>query len=122
MKVMKKPSPGNYPVAMIPGQFVDHYQSYSSRELKLFPLNTATSAPPTRGLTTRDLNLGSDGSESDSGSSSSDSSSDSDSDSGSESDAGIKKKSGKSADKNKVVTPVKPEEKPKKRVDEVRPF
>merc|ERR1719347_229554 len=84
MKVMKKPSPGNYPVAMIPGQFVDHYQSYSSRELKLFPLNTATSAPPTKGLTTRDLNLGSDGSESDSGSSSSDSSSDSDSDSDSD--------------------------------------
>jgi len=123
MKVMKKPSPGNYPVAMIPGQFVDHYQSYNSRELKLFPLNTATSAPPTRGLTTRDLNLGSDGSESDSGSSSSDSSSDSESDSGSESDAGMKKKTGKSdKDKIKVVTPVKPEEKPKKRVDEVRPF
>ena len=71
----------------------------------------------------RDLNLGSDGSESDSGSSSSDSSSDSESDSGSESDAGMKKKTGKSdKDKIKVVTPVKPEEKPKKRVDEVRPF
>ena len=27
MKVLKKPSPGNYPVAMIPGQFVDHYRS-----------------------------------------------------------------------------------------------
>ena len=29
MKVLKKPSPGNYPVAMIPGQFVDHYRSVS---------------------------------------------------------------------------------------------
>ena len=77
MRVVKGPGPGNYPVAMIPGQFVEHYKSYSGRELKFFPLSTATSAPPARGLTTRDLGLGSQGSGSDSGSSDSDSDSDS---------------------------------------------
>eukprot|EP00091_Calanus_sinicus_P023182 TRINITY_DN7703_c0_g1_i1.p1 TRINITY_DN7703_c0_g1~~TRINITY_DN7703_c0_g1_i1.p1 ORF type:complete len:143 (-),score=38.11 TRINITY_DN7703_c0_g1_i1:184-573(-) len=90
MKTLARPPPGNYPVAMIPGQFVDCYRSYSSKELKFFPLNSVTSAPPKGGLTTRDLQLGSDGSESDSGSSSSGSSSDSDSDSDSESDAEAK--------------------------------
>merc|ERR1712156_515106 len=71
MKVLKKPSPGNYPVAMIPGQFVDFYRPYSSKELRLFPLNSVTSAPPGKGLTTRNLNLGSEANESDSNSSSS---------------------------------------------------
>ena len=33
MKVLKKPRPGNYPVAMIPGQFVDHYRF---RSLSMF--------------------------------------------------------------------------------------
>jgi len=92
MKVLKKPRPGNYPIAMIPGQFVDHYRPYSSKELRLFPLNTVTSATPDKGITTRELNLGSGGSASDSNSSSSDSSSDSDSDSDSETET---KKSGK---------------------------
>merc|ERR1712012_393362 len=92
MKVLKKPAPGNYPVAMIPGQFVDHYKNYNSKELQFFPLNTSTAPAPARALTSRDLNLGSEGSESDSGSSSSDSSSGSESDSDSESEAQIKKK------------------------------
>ena len=79
---------------MIPGQFVDHYKSYSGKELKMFPLNTATSATPGQGLTTRDLNLGSDGSESESGTSdSSDSSSgESDSESGTDKDTSRHKK------------------------------
>jgi len=130
MKVISRPPPGSYPVAMIPGQFVDSYRSYSSKELKFFPLNSVTSAPPKGGLTTRDLQLGSDGSESDSGSSSSGSSSESDS--GSDSESGNE---GKSSRKNKTKQeekeekpkevkeePVKEEVKPKKKVDEVRPL
>jgi len=117
MKVLKKPAPGSYPVAMIPGQFVDHYKSYSGKELKLFPLNTATSATPGQGLTTRDLNLGSDGSESESGTSdSSDSSSgESDSESGTDKDTTRNKK------KKAIKAVVKPEVKVR-RVDEVRPL
>jgi len=26
MRVLRKPPPGNYPLALIPGQFVDHYK------------------------------------------------------------------------------------------------
>ena len=93
------------------------FRPYSSKELRLFPLNTVTSAPPAKGLTTRDLNLGSEGSESDSASSSSDSSSDSDSDSDSEAEH---KKSQK-AEKPKPQ-PFKVELKPRKKVDEIKPF
>ena len=82
--------------------------------MRLFPLNSVTSAPPGKGLTTRDLNLGSDGSESDSNSSSSDSSSDSDSDSESEAET---KKSVKPR-----AQPMKVELKPRKKVDDVKPF
>jgi len=137
MKTLSRPPPGNYPVAMIPGQFVDCYRSYNSKELKFFPLNSVTSAPPKGGLTTRDLQLGSDGSESDSGSSSSGSSSDSDSDSDSESDAESKtqkaakkiKQKAEKEDKKKEVKDemvkdevMKEEVKPGKKVDEVRPL
>ena len=117
MKVLKKAAPGSYPVAMIPGQFVDHYKSYTGKELKMFPLNTATSATPGQGLTTRDLNLGSDGSESDSGTSdSSDSSSgESDSESGTDKDTSRHKK------KKITKAVVKPEPKIRK-VNEVRPL
>jgi len=133
MKTIARPPPGNYPVAMIPGQFVDCYRSYSSKELKFFPLNSVTSAPPKGGLTTKDLQLGSDGSESDSGSSSSGSSSDSDSGSDSESEGDVKTRSSRK-DKSKkeevkkdevkesTVETVKEEVKPKKKVDEVRPL
>ena len=116
MKVLKKAAPGNFPVAMIPGQFVDHYKAYSSKELQLFPLNTATSAAPSQGLTTRDLNLGSEGSESDSGSSDS-----SDSSSGSDSESGAEKETSRSK-KKPVKQEVKPEVKKIRRVDEVRPL
>ena len=123
MSVVTKPAPGNYPLALIPGQFVDHYKSYSSRQLNMFPLNTAVTAAPPKG----NLSLGSDGSESDSsGSGSSDSSSgDSDSESDSDSDTAAhgtphKKKSSKAA-KPKVESP-KVEAKPLRKVDEVRPF
>ncbi|KAL8608654.1 hypothetical protein ACOMHN_002883 [Nucella lapillus] len=38
--------PSAYPVALIPGQFQDHYCSYTSDELRYFPLNTALYDPP----------------------------------------------------------------------------
>ena len=90
MRIVKKPAPGVYPVAMIPGQFVDSYKSYNARELRHFPLNSVTAPPPPNGLTTKDMQLGSDGDRSDSdNSSSSGSSSGSDSDSESESEAEV---------------------------------
>jgi len=46
MKVFQKAKVGHYPVALIPGQFTDHYQSYTSQELSFLPLNTALRAPP----------------------------------------------------------------------------
>ena len=96
------------------------FRPYSSRELRLFPLNSVTMAPPGKGLTTRDLNLGSEGSEtSDSSSSDSGESSDSDSDSDSE---GEGKKTVK-AEKPKVQPqPMKVELQPRKKVDEVKPL
>ena len=94
------------------------FRPYSSKELRLFPLNTVTSAPPAKGLTTRDLNLGSDGSESDSASSSSDSSSESESDSESEAE----QKKALKAEKPKPPQPFKVELKPRKKVDEIKPF
>ena len=66
MAVLPKPKLGNYPIALIPGQFVDSYKAYNSKELKHFPLNTVMAPPPKPGVTLKDLNLGSDGSESDS--------------------------------------------------------
>ena len=104
MQVVKKPKLGHYPIALIPGQFTDHYQDLSSEQLRYLPLNTALKAPPTNerlcqiGMPKADLAAGgkraksggggggpnakrqhSDGSDSESDSSSSDSSSGSDS-------------------------------------------
>ena len=37
----------NYEIcALLPGQFTDHYQTYSAQELSHLPLNTALKAPP----------------------------------------------------------------------------
>ena len=58
MRVVKRPGPGNYPLAMIPGQFVESFRTYSSRELQVFPLTTVTRDPTSQGLTTRYLGLG----------------------------------------------------------------
>jgi len=134
MQVVQKPKLGNYPVALIPGQFVDYYKSYSSKELKFFPLNTVTAAPPKPGVTLRDMDLGSEGSESDSGSSGSSGSDDSDSDSDSddtETEAADIKKDDGGAVKEEIKPEVKvdgivPAEaaadvKPTVKVDEVRP-
>ena len=46
MKVISKPTLGHYPVALIPGQFTDHYRTYSSNQLKYMPLNTAIKSAP----------------------------------------------------------------------------
>merc|ERR1719150_1334740 len=46
MKVIPKPTLGHYPVALIPGQFTDHYRTYSSNQLKYMPLNTAIKSAP----------------------------------------------------------------------------
>ena len=40
MSVIQKPSGGQYPVAMVTGQFVDHYKAYTSQQLHKFPLST----------------------------------------------------------------------------------
>lgn len=106
MKVLARPKLGNYPIGLIPGQFVDSFKSYSSKELKYFPLNTVMVAPPKPGVTLKDLNLGSEGSESDSDSSSSGSSDDSDS----ESEAEKTTRSGKKLNSVKNETPELKEE------------
>ena len=46
MKVLAKPKVGHYPIALIPGQFTDHYRTYSSNQLKYMPLSTATKTAP----------------------------------------------------------------------------
>ena len=48
MKVLAKPKVGHYPIALIPGQFTDHYRTYSSNQLKYMPLSTATKTAPKR--------------------------------------------------------------------------
>jgi len=130
MAVLQKPKLGNYPVALIPGQFVDSYKAYNSKELNYFPLNTVMTAPPKPGTTLKDLALGSDGSESDSSSGGSSSGSSSGSESESEAEADEKvtrsgrrlrnpspKKEEKKAEE--IVEPKK-EEKPRSLVDEIR--
>ena len=89
---------------MFSGQFVDNFKSYTSKELKYFPLNTVTVPPPKPGVTLRDMDLGSEGSESDSGSSSSGSSYDSDSESDEENAGEDKKVEGDGAKVGQAVT------------------
>ena len=48
MKPIVKPKVGHYPIALIPGQFTDHYQTYSSNQLKYMPLSTALKSAPKR--------------------------------------------------------------------------
>lgn len=40
MTIVQKPPLGNYPVALIPGQFVDFYKAYAPKQLSLLPLNS----------------------------------------------------------------------------------
>ena len=54
MKVLPKRKLGHYPIALIPGQFVDYYEKLTPEQLKYLPLNTALKmAPPNQRL--RDL-------------------------------------------------------------------
>lgn len=40
MKVVPAPKVGHYPVALVPGQFIDYYKEYTPTELNNLPLNT----------------------------------------------------------------------------------
>ncbi|KAF0299759.1 PHD finger protein 10 [Amphibalanus amphitrite] len=51
---------GDYPVAVLPGQFTDYYRRYSSADLKYLPVNTVMGTRPVE-------ELGSDGSDSEMG-------------------------------------------------------
>ncbi len=86
---------GHYPVALIPGQFVDYYKSFTPEQMTYLPLNSATAGPAQAGTRLQDIKsnnkVDSDGesesdSESDSSSGSSGSSSDSDESSSSSSE------------------------------------
>ena len=83
MRVIKPPKVGSYPVALIPGQFVDHYKRFNPEQLAHLPLNTALKEPPQPGVKLADLGSegGKDGraGDDDSSSSSSDDSSSEDS-------------------------------------------
>ena len=114
MKVVKKPKVGAYPVALIPGQFVDHYKTFTPAQLAYLPLNTTLKGPPGPEVTLADL--GSEGNKSeedgedssDSDSSDSDSSSGSDSDSSeSENEAGESRKEGGKKVEEKDAMPLK---------------
>eukprot|EP00095_Tigriopus_kingsejongensis_P008003 maker-scaffold269_size230758-snap-gene-1.32 protein:Tk08003 transcript:maker-scaffold269_size230758-snap-gene-1.32-mRNA-1 annotation:"supporter of activation of yellow protein" len=88
MKVLQKPKLGSYPVALIPGQFVDYYKTLTPEQLAYLPLNTTLRGPPPPQVRLGDI--GSDGKTSDhesssSSASSSDESSSSDDDSDSDS-------------------------------------
>ncbi|CAG9827390.1 unnamed protein product [Diabrotica balteata] len=77
------PHPGNYPVALVPGQFAEFYQEFTPTELNNLPINTMCYNEVTFIPREESDDSSSDGSESDSDSSgSSSSSSDSDSSSG----------------------------------------
>lgn len=40
MKVVPTPKIGHYPVALVPGQFTDHFKEFTPTELNNLPLNT----------------------------------------------------------------------------------
>ncbi|BES92863.1 finger protein [Nesidiocoris tenuis] len=83
---MKKPTPkvGLYPIAVIPGQYCDHYKKYTSNELMYFPINTVIYGPLKPNERQKDGSE--EGSNSDSSSSSSSCSSSGESSSDSESE------------------------------------
>lgn len=122
MKVLPTPKLGNYPVALIPGQFVDYYKKLTPAQLSYLPLNTTLHGPPPAQMRLSDI--GSDGKDSvadssdcDSSSSSDDSDSDSSSSSASSSEDEEEKLEGVNGEKKNVSekekTPVE-DEKPDK--------
>ncbi|XP_074037762.1 PHD finger protein enhancer of yellow 3 [Leptinotarsa decemlineata] len=83
IKQISKGTTGNYPVALVPGQFTDFYEEFSPTEINNLPLNTMCYDPVTFIPREESEDSGSEGSESDSDSSDSSSSgSNSDSSSG----------------------------------------
>lgn len=125
MKVLPTPKLGNYPVALIPGQFVDYYKKLTPAQLSYLPLNTTLHGPPPAQMRLSDI--GSDGKDSvadssdcDSSSSSDDSDSDSSSSSASSSEDEEEKLEGVNGEKKNVSekekTPVE-DEKPDKPID-----
>ena len=46
MKVIPRGKVGHYPIALIPGQFVDYYEYFTPEQLKYLPLNTALKMAP----------------------------------------------------------------------------
>eukprot|EP00094_Tigriopus_californicus_P001166 TCALIF_01128-PA protein Name:"Similar to PHF10 PHD finger protein 10 (Homo sapiens)" AED:0.29 eAED:0.29 QI:0/0/0/0.6/1/0.8/5/0/879 len=120
MKVLPTPKLGNYPVALIPGQFVDYYKTLTPAQLSYLPLNTTLHGPPPAQMRLSDI--GSDGKDSAVGSSDCDSSSssdDSDSDSSSSSDSSSEDEGEKpNVDKDKEVDE---KEKDKPSADDEKP-
>ncbi len=55
MRVMQTPGLGYYPVALIPGQFVDYYKSYNPEQLRYLPLNSALVGPPKSNIRLEDI-------------------------------------------------------------------
>lgn len=45
LKRARRPAPGKYPVALLPGHFQDWYLKYTPQELKYLPLNTVLYGP-----------------------------------------------------------------------------
>ncbi len=54
-QVLKKPPMGHYPVALIPGQFVDYYKPFTPEQMRYLPLNSATAGPPEEGMKLQDI-------------------------------------------------------------------
>ena len=46
---------GYYPVALIPGQFVDYYKPFTPEQMRFLPLNSATAGPPVAGIRLQDI-------------------------------------------------------------------
>lgn len=103
-QVIKKPKVGHYPIALIPGQFVDHYKTFTPSQLGYLPLNTTLKGPPKAGVNMDELD--SDGRESDSSSSDDEDGSSSSSSSGSSS--GSSSSSDSEGEESKAKEDVKP--------------
>lgn len=74
MKQINKPPPGNYPLALVPGQYSDYYKRYNPVELSKLPLNTVGKKAISIYHDTEDSQSDGSGSDSDSSSSDTDSS------------------------------------------------
>lgn len=101
MRVAERPKLGHYPVALIPGQFVDYFKSFTPEQLKHLPLNSSLRGPPKDNIRLDDIKdpnaersdgeSSSDDSDSDDSSSSGSSSSDSSSESEAEEEGKVVK-------------------------------